>query len=148
MSFVKEAWVKEWLFGVNTVDMVDMQLNIINGSNKTKSNFVHTDVVTLALHLMIFEYVIYYILRKSGIIIDQSNKIIFFILIVICSIVNQMLKLNFISQETSESWKSFEELSALRRFICDKFNWASKIFVVNRKPLRKTVWLIRLVNLL
>lgn len=50
--------------------MEDMQLNIINGLDKTKSNFVHMDVVTLALALMIFEFMIRYVLRRNEIIID------------------------------------------------------------------------------
>jgi len=128
--------------------MVVMQLNILNGLSKTKSNIVLMDVGTLALPLMIFEYLINYILLKNEITIDQSNKIIFFFLIVICSFVNQMLKFNFISQETSKSWKSFKELGAFRRFVSNEFNCTSKVFVVNRKPFGKTIWFIWFFNLL
>lgn len=59
-----------------------------------------------------------------------------------------MLHFNLVPQKSPQSGESLQELGALRRLVSDELDIAAIILIVDGQPLRKTVWLVGLIDLL
>lgn len=60
-----------------------------------------------------------------------SYKIILFLLVIFRHLVNKMVEIDLVAQETSQSCEALEELSTFWRLVCHELNLAPVIFVVN-----------------
>lgn len=66
-----------------------------------------------------------------------SYKIIIFFLVVLGFLIDEVVEVNLIPQETTQAREALQELGAFRRFVSHEFDFTPVVLVVNREPLGK-----------